>query len=77
MNLQTLIRDAAEARSDLNNYHAIIALCENGLFTNPKGYKTQEKIIALCKAKSRKELQRHDKAVAAILAYNAEINRLA
>ena len=66
MNVRDLIKQAAEAYSNLNNYHAIIALCDSGLFVGPRGHKTRNRIVEICKSESKKELAEFDRTTSLI-----------
>lgn len=61
--LKTRIGEAAEARSDLNIFHGIIALLEGGTVSSDS-YPEQERIIDICKRASAKSLRRMDDAIA-------------
>jgi hypothetical protein len=55
------VRKAAEARSDLIVFAAIIGLLEGGLNTSPT-YKTAQRIIELAKTEQQRCLKRYDAA---------------
>lgn len=55
-------KKAAQAHSNLNIYHAVIALMEGGLLYDGR-HKTADKIVALCKQQASKELQIYDAAI--------------
>lgn len=55
-------RLAMEAHSNLNIYHAIVAILEGGCLYGARE-KTAQKIIALCKAEGFKELKIMDAAL--------------
>lgn len=60
---------AAEAHSNLNLFASVLALMESGLVYGNSGDSqgvTARKIIALCKAETRKQLTVYDRHIAAI-----------
>jgi uncharacterized protein YcsI (UPF0317 family) len=59
MTTKELAKNAAEAHTNLVMYHAIISLCESGCFHGPTSDSVQ-KIIALSKSATRKELAKYD-----------------
>ncbi len=58
------IRLAAEALSDLNGFHAIIAICEGGIFRTPS-YEVTSRIIKICMAEAQRRLRDYDRHTAA------------
>ena len=58
-------QEAADALCRLNNYGAIQALCESGLFPgrNVQYGSAVSKITQICKGQMRLELTRYDKAL--------------
>lgn len=56
---------ANEAHTDLNIYHAIIALLEGGLMSSDD-LATQQRIITTCKNAGHRALQRMDAALAKV-----------
>jgi len=55
------VRDGAEAHSNLNTWHAVIAILEGGLLYGGRTDKPSHRIIAIAKAESLKELALYDK----------------
>lgn len=56
------IEDAAVARTDLTIFYGVIALLEGGTISSDR-YRTQQRIIKLCKDESAKCLRDYDRAV--------------
>lgn len=57
------IEEAADARSDLNIFYAVIALMEGSLLSTPC-YSVEGRIVKICKDEAAKCLARMDRAVA-------------
>jgi len=57
-----LMGQAAEAHSDLNMFHAVMALMESGLLSSDCNT-AAERIIKICQAESAKCLRRFDAAI--------------
>lgn len=53
---------ATDAMCDLNTAHAIIALCEGGLFRTPSGRRFAHRIVRLCQDQAEIQLRAYDKA---------------
>lgn len=58
------IKPTAEFLSDLNMFYAIIALCEDSMFSTAS-YRGEECIVKFCKAETARCLAAYDKALAA------------
>lgn len=54
---------AAEARSDLNVFHSVIVLMENGMLSCPASYAAAQKIIKICKAEAGRRLTDYERAI--------------
>jgi hypothetical protein len=55
------VRDAAEARTDLTIFHAVIAILEGGTLS-ARSYDDAQRIIGICKAAGGKRLRDYDRA---------------
>jgi hypothetical protein len=63
MSLNKIVKEASEHHSNLNNFGAIVSLCESGLFygrTPPEVMK----IIRIAKSGMQSELRKYDAAIA-------------
>lgn len=69
----TLVKDAAEAHSNLNLFASIVSLLEGGhLYSNCSASATAaERIILICHIEEQRQLRMYDRAVAMIGRANA------
>lgn len=61
--VRDLIKEAADARSDLNIFYAVISLMESSLVSSDC-FPTESRIISICKTEAQRCLVRMDKATA-------------
>jgi hypothetical protein len=59
---EQLARAAAEARTNLTIFHAVVKILEGGTLTAP-AYKDAERIIAMCHVAAFKQLRAMDRAL--------------
>jgi hypothetical protein len=55
--------DAAQHHSDLNVFHAILAILEGGVVYSQSGRVAAERIIKLCKEENQKQVRLYDNAL--------------
>lgn len=58
-----LVKEAAEAHSDLNTFYVVISIMEGGHLHSPS-YAAAQRIIKICRAEAGKRLREYDRAVA-------------
>lgn len=66
-----LAKLAADAHTNLNVFHAIVAILEGGTLYGPRPRRAKERIIAICQMAARCELAAMDRALESIDADHA------
>lgn len=70
--LVKLVREAAEAHTDLTMFYAVISLLEGGHLYCSSSQADAQRIIGICKRAAGRRLHEYDRAVAKITAQEAK-----